>query len=697
MTSESNKAERATARWRQTLEQVGQDLIFLAVLVGIMQVTRLILVWAFRSRLEETTGLLEVFRAALRGLQYDVSVATYLSLPCLAVTFLCLFGDARTAATWVRRVWSTIVIPTLILAGIIDGIYVGEFHQQFSHFMFVAGEGYLRPVLKTAWSEYHLGPFLLLFAFLSVVTIYGFNRLRRRDLHLQSRVISSTQPPAIRIICMACFGGLLFLSARGSIERRPIQTKDADATPDTVMNSLVPNAPFALKNAISIHLKMKSSRGLAHFLGDSTLRDAASELHGTPVDSVDDATRRTTSGPKIKRPSHIFFIVMESADGWAMKDEFAGMHLADEMRKIAKNGVAASFFASSGPGSIESIASLLTGHPDVGVSTNYRINSRQTFATSLAPQMAAIGYEPCFYKGSFLTFQRYGEFATEQGFTSVTGASQIGQEMGAKMNEWGVDDDVLFRSIESNVPDHSTFNFIVSTTYHPPYDLDVFALGYPVTSPPTDLAAPCSTCTPKFLQTVGHAWFADRALGEFVARTSKAHPEALFIITADHWSRRFINERPTFELKTEIPLIMFGPGVLEGFVPDSFFGSHLDIAPTLIELIAPEGHHYNSFGRDMFAAEESPFSIAANGLMGDGFMVSHDGRRGFRWDDDATDPSMTEEMAAWGRSLQSLAWWRIMRQSDFLAEDLAKESPKNNPARHPKAEKIQEPSPEIGS
>ena len=181
--------------------------------------------------------------------------------------------------------------------------------------------------------------------------------------------------------------------------------------------------------------------------------------------------------------------------------------------------------------------------------------------------MEALGYVPRFFKGSFLTFQRYGEFAGEQGFTSVTGASLIGEAMEAKMNEWGVDDDVLFRSVEADVPEVPTFNFIVSTTYHPPYDIDVFEMGYPVTSPPTDLATPCSACTTKFLQTIGHAWFADRALGDFVARTSKAHPEALFVITADHWSRRFVTERPTFELKTEIPLIMYGPKVLEGFAP----------------------------------------------------------------------------------------------------------------------------------
>ncbi len=675
MTAESTPAERATARWRQTLEQVGQDLIFLAVLVGIMQATRLSLLWVFRSRMEETTGPLDVFLAALRGLQYDVSVASYLTIPCLAVTFLCLFGDAGTAATWVRRVWSTIVIPVLILAGIIDGIYVGEFHQQFNHFMFGAGEGYLGPVVQTAWSEYHLGPFLLLLLFLSVVILYGFKRLCRREWNLRSRVLARTRRPSIRIGCMICFGGLFFLAVRGSVEHRPIQMKDADATADTVVNSLVPNAPFALKNAVSIHLRMKSSRGLDHFLGDFTLRDAAVEFHGTPVASVDDATRRTTSGPKISRPSHIFFIVMESADGWAMRDEFAKMHVADEMRKLANDGISASYFAASGPGSIESIASLLTGHPDVGVSTNFRSNSRRTFATSLAPQMEALGYVPRFFKGSFLTFQRYGEFAGEQGFTSVTGASLIGEAMEAKMNEWGVDDDVLFRSVEADVPEVPTFNFIVSTTYHPPYDIDVFEMGYPVTSPPTDLATPCSACTTKFLQTIGHAWFADRALGDFVARTSKAHPEALFVITADHWSRRFVTERPTFELKTEIPLIMYGPKVLEGFAPGSFFGSHIDIAATLIEMIAPEGHDYNSFGRDMFANEEAPRSIAAAGLMGDGFMVSHDGRRGFRWDDDASDPSLTSEMEDWSRSVQSLAWWRIMRQSEFPTNETDDDTP----------------------
>jgi phosphoglycerol transferase MdoB-like AlkP superfamily enzyme len=242
--------------------------------------------------------------------------------------------------------------------------------------------------------------------------------------------------------------------------------------------------------------------------------------------------------------------------------------------------------------------------------------------------------------------------------------------VGADVNEWGVNDDVLFDQVAENILDEPTFNLIISTTYHPPYDLDVEALGFPVTSPPVDLADPCTNCTPDFLHTVGHAWFADCELGDFVEQVSAEHPDALFVITTDHWSRRFINDRPPLWAQVEAPFILYGPTVLEGFDPSPFFGSHLDIAPTLIELLSPKGHEYNTFGRDMFAQSDEQYSEGADVVLGQGFMARHDGSEVERWAGAGDiDPAAVEAALLWSKKLKGLAWWRIMRGNQLPVGD----------------------------
>jgi phosphoglycerol transferase MdoB-like AlkP superfamily enzyme len=86
-----------------------------------------------------------------------------------------------------------------------------------------------------------------------------------------------------------------------------------------------------------------------------------------------------------------------------------------------------------------------------------------------------------------------------------------------------------------------------------------------------------------------------------VERAERQWQEALFVITGDHNSRKFLNARPRLYERRAVPCIFYGPSVLGNvMLPKNAAGDHLDIAPTLIELIAPEGFTYATMGKDLF-------------------------------------------------------------------------------------------------
>ena len=64
-------------------------------------------------------------------------------------------------------------------------------------------------------------------------------------------------------------------------------------------------------------------------------------------------------------------------------------------------------------------------------------------------------------------------YAEEQGFDEILcGASMVDWMEG---NEWGANDEDLYRFILETVDDESpSFNLILTTTNHPPYDIDVY-------------------------------------------------------------------------------------------------------------------------------------------------------------------------------------------------------------------------------
>ena len=74
----------------------------------------------------------------------------------------------------------------------------------------------------------------------------------------------------------------------------------------------------------------------------------------------------------------------------------------------------------------------------------------------------------------------------------------------------------------------------------------------------------------------------------------KDDPSTLFVVTGDHVERfNFATDVSLWAL-SGIPCYFYGDGVRQDFLDEQMVGSHLQIAPTLAELILPTGRSYTS-------------------------------------------------------------------------------------------------------
>src|SRR5262249_56787730 len=90
--------------------------------------------------------------------------------------------------------------------------------------------------------------------------------------------------------------------------------------------------------------------------------------------------------------------------------------------------------------------------------------------------------------------------------------------------------------------DEPSFNVIITTSYHPPFNVDVRAKGFALEAMPSDLATIYDGGIS--LATFGHLWYSDRAAARFIRAMDQRLPKAVVALTGDHWSRRFLNRRP---------------------------------------------------------------------------------------------------------------------------------------------------------
>jgi len=600
------------SRWSQWLEHAQRDLRLWLLLVTALSCFRLAFILAFHAQIAEGTGVLTVLAASLNGVRYDMMVAGYLVLPSILVGILAAITLRTAAADRVRRICTRVAIPLLAIscAGFVG--YFREYGEPFDSRIFGLLFDDTRAIGVTIWKDYR--PVETLVATFAVIwlavrladRVIGAptavaSWLARRSRGLATRTLISV------MVVVVCLGAL-----RGSLGRRPAQLKDAAVTGDLFLDKAVLNPLTSLRYAIVQELEMRGASGLNAFLPDRDIRGAAARLLGTRAADEDlDAYLRHTAPGSAHVPRHIFLIVGEGLSAWPMYPDYVSLGLANGIRELAREGLALPWFLPSSYGTAETLSVLMTGLAEAEVHTNYQARSRSPYPSSLAPAFAKLGYRTRFFYGGYLSWQRIGDFARDQGFEEVYGGSSMGSWV--RSNEWGVDDEFLFDFILSHTDDQvPTFDLIMTTSLHPPYDIDTRSKGFV----PPDAAA-LATAPTNDVEFMGHYWYADKYISEFVRAANSRLPSALFAITGDHPSRIGSDRSGNLLTSRTVPLILFGPSVLDSIeMPKETRGSHMDIGPTLIELSAPAGFTYHALGSSVLRTDGHPLGIGQHTVLG---------------------------------------------------------------------------------
>lgn len=331
------------------------------------------------------------------------------------------------------------------------------------------------------------------------------------------------------------------------------------------------------------------------------------ESLGGSMESFDNALqafKHIAKGPKIDKPGHIFLIVGESYSQPYFDPAFTDLHIADEGKKLMADSHTASISTTLSAGIISrpSIVSLMLGIFDAGLELNEREAFwKGTLPTSLPLQLRKLGYESNYWYGGSLSNGNFSHFAPACGFNHSYSAIDICAPDAPR--SWvGVYDHIFLQRAAEIIQDDEAplqFHFIYTTSNHGPYKMPLKKLGFDakkVMKVQDDVLQ--EKIIPKVL---GTYWYSDRAINQFICDMKKQYPDSLFIVTGDHGAQcselqhtSFMKREYTFR-ELHSPVLMFHHKELSS---DAFsgnrIGSHMNIIPTIFELIAPKGFLYYS-------------------------------------------------------------------------------------------------------
>ena len=617
-------------RWENFITEFLKQLkvyVFAIVYLGLF---RILLIFVFRSKLANGADISDLLLAVAHGFRFDSTVAAYfLLIPFLANAFFSPLHRFSIGA-YLRVGFSAFMLFLLTLASALTIPYFKEYDSQYDYFVFELLFDDRSAILRTVVEEYNLFGYTALVIGLSMLTIYILHLWQKNLSTSVIRFFAVSRSRYSRIAISALIVILTLAAVRGSFGSRPAMRKWADVTTDVFLNKTVMNPlkhlQYAYMDFKSINSKIT---GIRNFLGNTPVKEAAEQYFAVvlPNDQGDDLTyylQKTAAGADGELPDHIFLIVMESYDSWPLMPKYNSLNITNRVKEFGKKGIHFDHFLPAASNTMGSLSAIVTGVPYTGVNIS-RIAARMPPFITAAPDIfERLGYTTRFYYGGFLSWQNIGNFSKAQGFDEIIAAPSIKTDLLDEV--WGVDDTQLFRHVQTNTGEHErTFNVILTTTYHPPYDIDVRSLGFSMTEIPADISDSMDVIMP--INQLGHFWYCDQAIGEFVNAIEKDFPSSLFVLTGDHYGRRFLNSNPSVYEHTSVPFILYSAKYVAPMGRrNSTPGTHIDIIPTIVELIAPNGFKYHSFGRSLIDIDQThdsgQFGIGHKTIVSENFIAN---------------------------------------------------------------------------
>lgn len=574
-------------------------LLFIWMALGIFRLSFIVIMY---SALSDSSSMTDVVVSLYYGARISLKSAGLLAfstfLFCTAVSFVI---KNNKYSPKLRFVLGSVYIFIITLLFHVRIPYYREFTSGFNQFIFNAFKDDISALIYSTIQYYNILGYLI-----SIISVW-FILCRLLRLWLQTKTFafprfSKSYNTALFLIVMltATIFSMRFIRFGGSLlTANAINWENAAKTNDLLLNEAILDDFQALYRAYQTHEFLRQAQGLN--LSPGKVDEFGILLSGdvSKHNNLEDYLAKISQGAKLAKPKHVFLIVAESYSQWPLMSQYKKLHISSGLKSIInkENAVLVSTFLPNGNGTIGAINGIITGLAEVNIYPNYQPETyKRPYSTALAALMKKLGYKTNFWYGGYGSWQNIKQFSLAQGFDNFYSSGDFSKRNG---NAWGIEDRHFLSFILSRINDNCpSFNMILTISNHHPYTVNLEREGFYETNVFKDLPVTIKQDTEKVIK-IGHFWYGDKILTEFIESMKAKYPESLFIITGDHADRMGFLSNPTLFEKYSVPLVIYGQGVNKKILSPHVCGAHINIAPTLIELIAPKGFKYYSLGESL--------------------------------------------------------------------------------------------------
>lgn len=539
---------------------------FIIIGLIIMTLSRFVLFFLFKDRIQETENFWYIFPI---GLRFDLIILCYLSF--LPAVLICLLP--HNLLHKLRKFINIYFIFFLILFLLME-MATPNFVEQYDtrpNRLFLDYLIYPKEVMGTLLKSYL--PSLIITTIALIVAVYFGNKLGRKAFYPRFENYKT------KLLLFPVVAFLLFFGARSSLlSKRPINASNAVFSSDQMTNSMGLNSFYTVAFAA---YSLKNEGDSAKMYGKMDTNEAYSRVKKYMTASDSDFTNpdlpllHNQNPDSLQAKPYNLVIFLQESLGAEYVGVLGGKPLTPNFDKLSNEGLLFTNLYSTGTRSVRGIEAVVTGFlPSPSESVVKLSNSQSDFFT-LASLLKGKGYDTSFIYGGSANFDNMGSFFNGNGFSNIIDESDFDNDgkKHAFKGTWGYSDEDLavkandyFKS-QNNKP---FFSLMFSTSNHEPFEFPDGRIQL----------------FDKTKNTVNNAMkYADFSIGKFfeLAKKEAYFKNTIFIVIADHNTRTYGKYLVPIK-KFRIPALIIGPNIPKGKKYETLT-SQIDIPPSLLSMI----------------------------------------------------------------------------------------------------------------
>ena len=574
-----------------------KNILLLVSIFFIFQISRILLLFHFNENNDAPSALFWLLSA-----RFDLMTATYLVLPTTILTVISIFVNR--CFRILMLVYATSVVFIVSLLGFVNFCFFQEYKSQFNFWIWGLFQDQTDVIVSNIISEYPV--FYILFGLLVALILifrvfkYLYGKIDSLGFRCNNKLSNRIAYSFVIIFTV------IILLRGGKLTGAPFRISDISTLESSrFLNNLIPNYVYCLKQEIFNAFSAAYSDNLKYFRAERKDIPKYCKDVFCKTGDLDFSISHAAGGSPLKNlPTRIFFILSESYSAWPLWTYNSDYGLSPEMKRLSlSRGIYCDSALPAAMGTMNTTTSIIRNVPFSGANLVKR-TTKCAKDISLPNTLKRLGFSSVFYYAGTSTWCDLGDTALYYGFDRFVGAELMGVKYKVSDNAWGIRDDELFNFIEnSDIPENS-FNFILTASNHAPFNINLKEEGLK------------KIIANKTENQVYHLWYADKCIGNFCNSILKKYPNSIIVITGDH-PARCKPETAKFGEKEQalVPILIFGPPFDKAGIKIKIRNaSHMNILPTLVELISPKGFEYKAFENSMLITSKNaamnPYFVA---------------------------------------------------------------------------------------